>query len=87
MRSVGLCFSGSRHGGSAGSPQLSVVTSWYWVQKLRSLKHTAGVTCRAGVTHRAGVTRRAGVTHSPDGCPKRRWEWGMTEAKEPGARV
>lgn len=56
-------------------PQLSVVTSWYWVQKLRSLKHAAG------------VTRRAGVTHSPDGCPKRRWEWGMTEAEEPGARV
>lgn len=70
LRSVGLCFSGSRHGGSAGSPpQLSVVTFWYWVQKLRSLKHTAG------------------VTHSPDGCPKRRQEWGMTEAEEPGTRV
>lgn len=34
LRCVGLCFSGSRHGGSAGSPQLAVVTSWYWVQKL-----------------------------------------------------
>lgn len=34
LRSVVLRFSGSCRGGSADSPQLSVVTFWYWVQKL-----------------------------------------------------